>query len=141
MRMQPSDAALPGLLLLLAACVDVEDSQMRTTLSDSAGIRIVQNASPDAAPLYSVSGPVLEIGRVAGGEEYELYDVNGVARLSDGRIAVATGGTEIRWFDAEGRFRSRSGGDGAGPGEFRRIRYMRSLAGRRRARARALDHL
>jgi hypothetical protein len=96
---------------------------------DSAGITIVENSSPDVAPVYALSRPVFEIGVVEGAAEYELHDVTGVVRLSDGSVAVATGGSEIRWFDEAGVFRRRVGREGDGPGEFRRIRYMRALPG------------
>lgn len=108
MRILPSDGAIPGVLLLLAACNEVEDSQIRTTLSDSAGIRIVQNASPAAAPLYSVSGPVFEIGRVAGGEEYELYNVNSVARMrslaGDSLLVFDSGNRRVNILAPDGAY-------------------------------------
>ena len=118
-----------GLLLaLVIACDETGTSRPKAVVRDSAGTAIVENALPETAPAYSVSGPVLAIGKVEGAAEYELHDVTGVVRLSDGSIAVATG-SEIRWYDADGSFRHRAGGAGSGPGEFRSIRYMRSLRG------------
>ena len=117
------------ILLPLAGCNEAGRVRTEPALRDSAGISIVEHRALDAARTDSVSGPVLTIGQVAGAEEYELYDVNGVVRLSDGSVAVATAGIEIRWFDAQGRFRRRAGRDGDGPGEFRRIRYIRDLVG------------
>jgi hypothetical protein len=39
-------------------------------------------------------------------------------RLSDGRIVVADGSNQVRWFDPDGTFRSATGRRGGGPGEF-----------------------
>ena len=116
------------LLPLLAACGDADGRGATAMVRDSAGITIVENTSPDAAPVYAVSRPVFAVGEIAGAEEYELHDVTGIVRLSDGSVAVATG-SEIRWFDEAGVFRRRVGREGDGPGEFRRIRYMRALPG------------
>lgn len=115
------------LLPVLAGC-ELDEERASTVVRDSAGIAIVENPHPLAAPALSLSVPVLTIGTVAGAAEYELHDVTGVVRLSDGSIVVATG-REIRWFDAHGRFLRRAGGEGGGPGEFRRIRYVRALSG------------
>jgi hypothetical protein len=117
------------LLPLLAACAEAEGRGATAVVRDSAGITIVENTSPDAAPVYAVSRPVYAVGEIAGSEEYELHDVTGVVRLSDGSVAVATGGSEIRWFDEAGVFRRRVGREGDGPGEFRRIRYVSALPG------------
>lgn len=50
-------------------------------------------------------------------------------RLDDGRIVIANGGTsELRFFDAAGRFLFSRGGDGEGPGEFRSMWRIWRLA-------------
>lgn len=124
----PRGAAICAVLLpLLAACAEADDRGATAMVRDSAGITIVENASPDEVPVYAVSRPVFAVGEIAGAEEYELHEVTGVVRLSDGSVVVATGGSEIRWFDEAGVFRRRVGREGDGPGEFRRIRYLRAL--------------
>jgi hypothetical protein len=125
----PGATACAVLLPLLAACAEPDGRGATAMVRDSAGITIVENTSPEAAPVYAVSRPVFEVGVVEGAAEYELHDVTSVVRLSDGSVAVATGGSEIRWFDEAGVFRRRVGRAGDGPGEFRRIRYMRALPG------------
>jgi hypothetical protein len=120
---------LTVLLPVVVACSENEVSVAAANVRDSAGITIVENPLPQTAPTFVLSGPILEIGEVSGAEEYELDNVAAIAPLSDGSVAVATGGTEIRWYDADGRFRQRAGGAGGGPGEFQSIRYMRRLAG------------
>jgi hypothetical protein len=65
---------------------------------------------------------VLEIGGDGREGPTEFANIVGVARLSDGRTAVANGGSnEIRYFDASGRFRRSVGRRGRGPGEFDRL--------------------
>jgi hypothetical protein len=71
--------------------------------------------------------PVVDIG---GGdrEEEQLFRVVDALRLSDDRIVVANGGTnEIRFYGPGGAFLSASGGEGEGPGEFRRLGAVRRL--------------
>ena len=74
-----------------------------------------------ASSLWSLSpAPVVEIGVVEGETGYQLHQVRGASRLGDGRIVVLDGGSqELRFFSAEGRLLSVSGGRGDGPGEFR----------------------
>ena len=61
----------------------------------------------------------MSIGAPEGEEAYLLHWVAGAARLPDGRIVVANGGTnEVRVFDSSGRHLGTWGGDGDGPGEF-----------------------
>lgn len=63
--------------------------------------------------------PVVTIGVVEGDEAHQLYHVVGSVRLADGRVVVANGGSsELRFFDANGRFIRAVGGRGGGPGEF-----------------------
>lgn len=117
------------LMPLVVGCSESGAAPRAAVIRDSAGITIVQNPPAETAPVYAVSGPVLQIGEVSGAEEYELHRVAAVVPLSDGSVAVAVGGTEIRWYDGDGRFLRRAGREGGGPGEFRTIRYMRSLRG------------
>ena len=63
--------------------------------------------------------PSLTIGVLDGPEEYQLFRARSAIRLDDGRIVVANGGSsELRFYDAEGRFLYSVGGEGEGPGEF-----------------------
>jgi hypothetical protein len=88
---------------------------------DSAGIRIVENARPawsTADALRLSITPTLVIG-TRPELSYELSRVAGTARLSDGRISIADGGShELRFFDSAGTFLNSVGGRGGGPGEF-----------------------
>lgn len=101
------------------------------SVGDSAGIRIVEN-TPEASSDSCVvsSEPDVEIGTREGTSEYQLYRVMDATRLSDGRIAVVNqGSSEIRLYDARGRFLHAFGREGEGPGEFRNVFQVWSTEG------------
>jgi hypothetical protein len=89
---------------------------------DSAGVSIiVSNASAARAPLgWTVdSVPDLVIGR-GGTPATTLHRVQGVLGLPASRVVVVDGGSrEVRLFGTGGEVLRVTGGDGAGPGEFR----------------------
>ena len=120
--------ALPA----FAACATDTPERHGPVIRDSAGIRIVENVAPLWQPGQEWRlnpEPVVVIG---GGEteDDQLFRVVGALRLSDGRIVVANGGTnEIRFYGTGGAFLSASGGEGEGPGEFRRLGAVRRLRG------------
>ena len=116
----------------LAACATDTPERRGPVVRDSAGVRIVENTTPlwqEGEGWHLSPEPVVDIG---GGdrEEEQLFRVVGALRLSDDRIVVANGGTnEIRFYGPEGAFLSASGGEGEGPGEFRRLSALRRLRG------------
>lgn len=56
--------------------------------------------------------PVVRIEWDSDIDGYDLHDVRAAIRLADGRIAVVDGGSaEVRWFDPDGAFVGRLGGD------------------------------
>ena len=118
--------------LAIAACATDSPEHREPVVRDSAGIRIVENTTPQwqEGEVWRLSPePVVDIG---GGdrEEEQLFRVVGALRLSDDRIVVANGGTnEIRFYGPGGTFLSASGGEGEGPGEFRRLSAVRRLRG------------
>lgn len=78
-----------------------------------------RDAAPGSVPVWRLSSePLLEIGVVEGDTNYELFQATSSIRLDDGRIVVANGRRELRFYDASGRFVLRAGGRGRGPGEF-----------------------
>ena len=140
MRIRTSDT--PGLvvrlasLLLaapcLAACGAGGDAEI-TLVRDSAGVRIVESSAPawaDDERWRVVEPPLVEIGTDQGDDAYQLFDVRGAVRLSDGRIVVLNAGTnELRWYDATGRHQASAGGTGGGPGEFSSLDFIALLPG------------
>jgi hypothetical protein len=86
------------------------------------------NEAEFGAPAWSLSPARAMIGAPDGSEA--LHRVFGAVLLSDGRVAIGNSGTsEVRFFDPEGRHAFSSGREGAGPGEFRSINWIRSLPG------------
>jgi hypothetical protein len=98
-----------------------------TEVRDSAGIRIVDNQLADGAVPRSIGQPLVRIGQVEGHPSYQLYRVDSAVRLADGRIVISNGGSELRFYDATGAHQLTTGRAGDGPGEYRSIRYMRSM--------------
>ena len=117
---------------LAIACSMSEAERGAPTVRDSAGVRIVENTVPAwGGAEWSLSPePILSIGQQDGDAAYLFHGVLRALQLSDGRIAVANqGSSEIRFFDAEGRFLSGVGGEGDGPGEFRLMSLVWRLPG------------
>lgn len=120
LRVRPAGLAV----LLSAACGTGADSGPlpRSEVRDSAGVTIVENERPVTGSRLGWrvgEAPAVSIGALEGDEAYQLFAVEDATRLSDGRIAVANGGTsEIRFYSADGDHLESWGGVGEGPGEF-----------------------
>lgn len=107
----------------VGGCGERESSGEVSAVRDSAGIRIVEN-TPEMSTDSCVipNEPAVSIGAREGPPEHQLYRVMGATRLSDGRIAIVNqGSSQIRLFDADGRFLHAFGREGDGPGEFRNL--------------------
>lgn len=109
----------------VSGCGAVDSAGAGPVVRDSAGITIVENTSPlwaEGEAWRLSAEPSVDIGVLEGDPEYQLFEVSGAARLPDGRIVIANGGThELRFYDAAGRFLRSVGREGEGPGEFRII--------------------
>lgn len=119
----PGRVLLLGVLILTAtACGGEQAATADPTVSDSAGITVVENpaAAVRGAERWTVGPePILDLGVVEGEPAYQFSRVTDAVVLSDGRIAIADAGSgEIRYFDGEGRHLRSVGGRGDGPGEF-----------------------
>ena len=105
-----------------------QTDQPLTEIFDSAGIRIVENARPaEGSRLGWLVGPEpsLSIGVVEGEASHMFSGVVRAAKLPDGRIVVADGGSrELRMFDSAGTHLVTWGGEGEGPGEFWWLNYV-----------------
>lgn len=114
------------LLDLTAACAYDSSGSGATVRRDSATVRIVESTEPiwPESTGWSVpSEPEVSIGGATGSAAYLFDEVRGVAETADGRIVVGDeGSNQIRVFGARGRHIVSLGGNGDGPGEFRRLR-------------------
>ncbi len=108
----------------VSACHQDDDSlgHLSPEVRDSAGVRIVESPDPPVGSRLAwqvASAPAVTIGRTDGDPPYLLDDVRDAARLPDGRIVVADGGSnELRVFDAFGVHTATWRRRGEGPGEF-----------------------
>lgn len=116
-------------LLLLAFCVSLsacasDEEAAPRGAGGTAEVQVVESDEPgwEAGRGWTIgSQPMLDIGSDAA-REYQFAGVRGAVRLSGGRIVVGdAGSSEVRLYDAQGRFVSAAGRSGAGPEEFRRM--------------------
>jgi hypothetical protein len=119
------------LLLPLLACARDGGQAAAAVARDSAGITIVENPLPAAAMARQLdSVAVLSIGGGVGGADYDLNEIRGAVRLTDGRIVVADNASgELRFFDSTGTLVTRTGRKGKGPGEFEQIFSLWAIGG------------
>jgi hypothetical protein len=112
---------LAGLILLLSACAGDAGPEWMGTVSDSVGVRIVQNPTeglwtPESQ--WTVTEE-LRIGEVTGEPEYQFGNLIGIDLDDAGNIyAVDQQAQEVRVFDANGTYLRTLGGPGSGPGEL-----------------------
>jgi len=121
-----------GAAVVWGACASGDRPALEAVTRDSAGIAIVENAavSRGTAEWRFVEPPVVELGVLEGQPAHQFNQVVGATRLSDGRIAVADGGSkELRFFDTKGQHLVSVGGPGEGPGEFRFLYSVDRLPG------------
>ena len=115
---------------------------MAVTIRDSVGVEIVENHAPerppgqfwtlDREPGLILGGSDATVGGAAQGNRHDaegrIWEVAGLARLADGRIAVLSRGNhQLFLFDPSGRLSVTMGGKGEGPGEFVRPQRMQYL--------------
>jgi len=128
MKTEEMLACLLATLALMACDSERAGFIPSSVVRDSAGVTIVESAvsawSPETAWRLE-SEPAVVIGRSGSDPEAQLFGVRGLARLSDGRIAILNQGTrEVRVYSPTGDFLYASGGDGDGPGEMRRTLHL-----------------
>ena len=118
-------------VLLLSACAESADHDMTgSAMRDSAGIQVVENAGPawstDSGWRLG-DAPLLDIGRLDGPDETQLFQVSAAASLSDGSFVLGSFGShDLRRFTADGEHLWTVGREGEGPGEF--VGLMRLVA-------------
>lgn len=122
---------LPALVVLATGCVGERTGGAGPIVRDSAGVVIVENtvgAWSEGASWRLSDVPLVDIGVLEGDPSYQLFQVAGALRLTDGRIVVANRGTnELRFYDAVGVYLGASGRKGGGPGEFENLSWLGRL--------------
>ncbi|NNF13032.1 MAG: hypothetical protein HKN72_07410 [Gemmatimonadetes bacterium] len=117
----------------MTGCGGVRDGVPDVVVRDSAGV-VVQEFTADlldgVPSLQLPVEPEVRIGVVQGAPEYQWTRPVAGTRLSDGNFAVVEQNpAEVRIFDPSGRFVTRMGKDGDGPGEFRSPTEIAALPG------------
>jgi len=120
--------------LLLTACGEGEPALDPISITrDSVGIAIVENrARPNTGVAeWSLSDqPLMVIGANEEDSGHQLMEVAGAFRLEDGRIVVGDRGSGEASFFTQNAGHLRSvGGQGEGPGEFRRLMAIDLIPG------------
>jgi len=96
--------------------------QQPSTVTDSAGVLIVESTSPVWPPGTGwrlATEPTLTIGDESGDLNYVFQGVSQALRMDDGTIVVVDRlASQISLFDPTGVFIRNLGGRGEGPGEF-----------------------
>lgn len=113
---------------VVAAC-RAEPSTILTWM-DSAGV--VHTVTPDSWRVFGIIDPepVLSLGGPDVSGPSQFFDVRGIHLDGEGKIWVADGGSgEVRVFLPDGSHWKTSGGQGEGPGEFRRVRLLGPFRG------------
>lgn len=122
-----------AVLSMATAACGGDSAAAGPAVRDSAGIRIVQSDAPawkDGEGWTIADEPALDIGVVEGEAAYQLNNVIGTARLSDGRIVIADEKSgEVRFFAADGKHLRTAGRKGGGPGEFQQMQWLGVAAG------------
>ena len=123
-----------AVLLGLFACESPANDPSLVVRRDSAGVEILEALRPvwgDADGWRIDPEPIVDLAMSGSGPSHEFAEVLGMARLSDGSIAVADGMlNELRLYAPDGGLVGSAGREGEGPGEFSGgIREMVSAAG------------
>ena len=123
---------LPCTLVMVAACGGGE-SRWAGTMTDSAGVTIVENPADGIWNDNSAWGleQELRIGTADGDPDYMFGSINGIAVLSDELIYVLDQQASlIRAFDQTGKLQVSFGSKGSGPGQMEQIGTGPLLAGK-----------
>lgn len=123
---------LPFLILLVQCACAASEAGSAVTARDSAGIRIVDNRRPerDTLPWRLTAQPMVRIGQATADTERQLHHPMAAVRLTQGQIVIADrGDAALRFFDRDGTPTRAVGREGAGPGEFRWLWWVRRVAG------------
>ena len=113
------------------------EAEPKVTVWDSAGIEIVENHAPEHAPgefwtfdtvPEIVLGGADDHGAPVADSDQLIWEVVGLARLEDGRVAVLSSmGKQLLLFEPSGALSRTIGRAGEGPSEFRQPEWLQYL--------------
>ncbi|MDH5642890.1 MAG: 6-bladed beta-propeller [Gemmatimonadota bacterium] len=124
-------ASFPALLVLAACASGSSEATWDGTVTDSAGVQIVQNTENsiwrgDAGWTLTEE---FRIGSADGDPDYEFGQISGIVVGPNGNVFVLDAmASQVKVFGPEGLLLNRFGGPGSGPGELGQGAAMMMLA-------------
>lgn len=120
------------LLSSIASCTSRDSGPPLVVQRDSAGIEIIEALRP----LWGNSShwridlePLVDLALSGSGPAHEFFRVRGLKQRPDGSLVLADRASrQIRLYSREGKFLGALGGPGQGPGEFRSLERVETVA-------------
>jgi hypothetical protein len=113
---------ISGISIALAASASAAPAAALQQHGDRNEVRIVETSGVTARRRISWTidaRPNLQLGEIDGAGPYVFHRISDIAQSANGRILVVDAGSaELRFFDRAGKFLTKVGGSGRGPGEF-----------------------
>ena len=120
------------LLCGLPACVNQDPDPPLIVQGDSAGIEIIEALRPlwsDSSHWTIDLEPLVDLTLSGSGPYHEFFRVRGLQQRQDGSLVLADRASrQIRHYSHEGEFLGALGGPGQGPGEFRSLERVVTVA-------------
>ena len=131
-----SNAGLWSVAVLLlcgsASCVSQESGPPLVVQHDSAGIEIIEALRPlwgDSSHWAIDPEPIVDLTLSGSGPPHEFFRVRGLQQRQDGSLVLADRASrQVRHYSREGAFLGALGGPGQGPGEFRSLERVETVA-------------
>ena len=112
----------------VVACGDGDSGPLLVVQRDSAGVQIVEALRPlwgDSSLWRIDPDPVVDLTPSDTDPAHEFHRAGSMKQRPDGSLMIADGSSrEVRVFSTTGEFQAFFGGEGDGPGEFRRLRRV-----------------
>lgn len=120
------------LLCGMLSCTGEDAGLPLVVQRDSAGVEISEALRPlwdDSSPWSIDPDPIVDLTLSGSGPAHEFFRVRGVKQRADGSLVLADRASrQIRHYSREGEFLGALGGPGQGPGEFRSLERVETVA-------------
>jgi hypothetical protein len=114
------------------SCTSEDSGPPLIVQRDSAGIEIIEALRPlwGDSSLWSIDPePLVDLTLSGSGPPHEFFRVRGLQQRRDGSLVLADRASrQIRLYSYEGEFLGALGGPGQGPGEFRSLERVETVA-------------